>query len=99
SRLLRAAEELIDAKYKEEYEPRLDVLQTLIHDLWVLSLGDTEVRVVNDDIRERLGKSSREIESRRAADWLLRIENLRRQLAVNINRRVATDALFLSMAK
>ncbi|MBA3443147.1 MAG: DNA polymerase III subunit, partial [Pyrinomonadaceae bacterium] len=34
SRLLRAAEELSDAKYKEEYEPRLDVLETLIHDLW-----------------------------------------------------------------
>ena len=99
ARLLRAAEELSDAKYKEEYEPRLDVLQTLIHDLWVLSLGSTETQVVNHDIREQLSKTSQQIESRRAAGWLIRIDNLRRQLAVNINRRVATDAVFLSMAK
>lgn len=98
ARLLRAAEELSDAKYKEDYEPRLDALEILVRDLWVLSLGGTDAPVVNDDIRERLSKSSRQIESRRAAGWLLRIEALRRQLAVNINRRVATDALFLSMA-
>lgn len=98
SRLLRAAEELSDAKHKEEFEPRLDVLQTLLHDLWVLSLGSTQSQIVNDDIRERLSKISRQLESRAAADWLLRIDNLRRQLAVNINRRVATDSLFLSMA-
>jgi hypothetical protein len=29
---------------------------------------------------------------------MTRIQQLRGQLAVNINRRVATDALFLSMA-
>jgi len=29
---------------------------------------------------------------------MARIQELRGQLAVNINRRVATDALFLSMA-
>jgi DNA polymerase III subunit delta' len=96
-RLLRAAEELTDAKHKEEYEPRLDVLETLIHDAWLLS-HDPAARIVNEDIRARLSRLGAQLDSRHAADWMTRIQTLRGQLAVNINRRVATDALFLSMA-
>ncbi|HEY0097557.1 MAG TPA: hypothetical protein VGB76_01275, partial [Pyrinomonadaceae bacterium] len=95
--LLRAAEDLSDTKRKEEYEPRLDVLETLIRDAWLLSL-DPKTKIVNEDIRERLARFGAQLESRRVADWMTRIQNLRGQLAVNINRRVATDALFLSMA-
>ncbi len=96
-RLLRAAEELSDAKRKEDFEPRLDVLETLIHDAWLLSL-DSSVKIVNEDIRERLARLGSGFKSRHAADWMARIQELRGQLAININRRVATDALFLSMA-
>ncbi|HLL70886.1 MAG TPA: DNA polymerase III subunit delta' [Pyrinomonadaceae bacterium] len=96
-RLLRAAEDLSDAKHKDEFEPRLDVLETLIHDAWLLSL-DSGAKIVNEDIRERLAPLGARLKSRHAADWMALIQNLRGQLAVNINRRVATDALFLSMA-
>lgn len=96
-RLLRAAEDLSDAKRKEDFEPRLDVLETLIHDAWLLSL-DPAAKIVNEDIRARLARLAAQLKSRHAADWMTRIQELRGQLAVNINRRVATDALFLSMA-
>lgn len=98
ARLLNAAEALSDAKRKDEYEPRLDVLETLIHDVWLLSLDAAAAEIVNEDDRPRLTRLSTSVESRRAARWLSRIEEIRRQLAVNINRRVATDALFLAMA-
>jgi len=97
-RLLRAAEELSDAKHKEDFAPRLDVLETLIHDAWLLSLNPS-ANIVNEDIRERLARLASAFKSRHAADWMSRIQALRTQLAVNINRRVATDALFLSMAE
>jgi DNA polymerase-3 subunit delta' len=97
ARLLRAAEDLSDAKRKDEFEPRLDVLETLVRDAWLLSL-DPAAKIVNEDIRDRLARLGAGFESRRAADWMARIRELRGQLAVNINRRVATDALFLSMA-
>ena len=42
---------------------------------------------------------SERLTSARAARWLSQIETLRNQLAVNINRKVATDALFLAMAE
>ncbi|HZT57929.1 MAG TPA: DNA polymerase III subunit delta' [Pyrinomonadaceae bacterium] len=98
ARLLRAAEELGDAKNKDEYEPRLDVLEILIRDLWVLALGGADVRVVNQDIRDRLARLARDLRPASARRWLSAIEELRTQLAVNVNRRVATDALFLGMA-
>jgi DNA polymerase-3 subunit delta' len=101
ARLLRAAEELGDAKNKEEYEPRLDVLELLIRDLWMLALGVEgagAVNVVNEDLRERLARLASGLRPARAARWLASVEELRAQLTVNVNRRVATDALFLSMA-
>jgi DNA polymerase-3 subunit delta' len=97
-RLLRAAEELGDAKNKDEYEPRLDALEILVRDLWLLSLGAAEGGLVNHDLRERLARLAGGVPPARAAGWLSRIEELRGRLAVNINRRAATDALFLSMS-
>ena len=96
-RLLRAAEELGDAKNKEEYEPRLDALEILVRDLWLLALG-AEATLVNQDLRERLARLAEGVRPARAAGWLSRIEELRGQLSFNVNRRAATDALFLSMS-
>ena len=98
ARLLRAAEDLNDAKRKDEYEPRLDVLEVLIRDVWALTLGAPAEQLVNTDLQAQLAKIGAQVESRRAARWLSQIETLREQLAVNINRKVATDALFLAMA-
>jgi DNA polymerase-3 subunit delta' len=99
ARLLRASEEMNDAKRKDEYEPRLDVLATLIHDVWLLSLGAADYQVVNQDLRAQLSKIGSGVESRRVARWLSQLEQHRRGLDVNINRKVATDALFLTMAE
>jgi DNA polymerase-3 subunit delta' len=95
-RLLRAAEELGDAKNKEEYEPRLDALEILVRDLWLLALGGGTL--VNQDLRDRLARLASGVRPARAAGWLTRIEELRGQLSFNVNRRAATDALFLSMS-
>ena len=96
--LLRSAEELNDAKYKDEYESRLDVLETLIRDAWMLSLRTAEESVVNEDLLAQLKKVSAALDSRRPAGWISQIEEMREQLIVNINRKAATDALFLTMA-
>jgi DNA polymerase-3 subunit delta' len=99
ARLLRASEEMNDAKRKDEYELRLDLLATLIRDVWTLSLGVPDEQVANEDLRAQLSKIVSRIESRRAAHWLSQIEIHRRGLEFNINRKVSTDALFLTMAE
>ena len=98
TQLLRSAEQLNEAQYKEEFEERLDVLETLIRDAWMLSLGVESKQVVNEDLLGELKEISKKIDPSRAADWILQIEDLREQLIVNVNRKVTTDALFLVMA-
>ena len=41
---------------------------------------------------------SEELDPSRAANWILQIEDVREQLIVNVNRKITTDALFLTMA-
>lgn len=96
--LLRSAEQLNEAQYKEEFEERLDVLETLIRDAWMLSLGVESTQLVNEDLSTELLEISKNIDSSRAGDWILQIEDLREQLIVNVNRKITTDALFLVMA-
>ncbi len=96
--LLRSSEELNGAQYKDEYECRLDVLESLIRDAWMLSLNAPAEAVVNDDLMPELEKIARRLDSGRPAGWISQIEELREELIVNINRKVATDALFLTMA-
>jgi hypothetical protein len=98
AQLLKSAEQLNEAQYKDEFEERLDVLETLIRDAWMLSLGVKTAQLVNEDLQPQLEEISRELDSSKAATWILLIETMREQLAVNINRKVASDALLMAMA-
>ena len=98
AQLLKASEQLNEAQYKDEFEQRLDVLETLIRDAWMLSLDGTRDQMVNEDAFDELNDISRQINPQRAADWILQVEDLREQLAVNLNRKIATDGLFMGMA-
>lgn len=96
--LLRSAEEFNSAQHKDDYETRLDILESLIRDAWMLSLQAAPESIINVDLLKELTKISELVDSRRAAGWISRIEEMREQLIVNINRRAATDALLLTMA-
>ena len=98
AQLLRSAEQLNEAQYKDEFEERLDVLETLIRDAWMLSLGVDTSRIVNEDLSTELKEIAQKINPGRAGDWILQIEDLREQLIVNVNKKVTTDSLFLVMA-
>ncbi len=98
AQLLKASEQLNEAQYKDEFEERLDVLETLIRDAWMLSLNGRRDQLVNEDEFDESNEISRQLNPQRAADWILQVEDLREQLEVNINRKIATDGLFLAMA-
>jgi len=96
--LLRSAEGLAAAKDRDEYEQLLDVLEALIRDAWALSLGRPQETIVNADFLSELQKIADEMRSSQAASWLSQIEELRGTLEVNINRKIASDALLMTMA-
>jgi hypothetical protein len=64
----------------------------------MLSLDVRSDRIVNHDLLPQLERISRRLVGRRPAGWISQIEEMREQLIVNINRKAATDALFLTMA-
>lgn len=96
--LLKTAEEINDAKNKEYYENYLEIFQTLIHDIWTLRLGESAEKIVNADLKDKLFGLSQDAEPSRLANWLAEIETLRENLSINLNRKIATDALFMAMA-
>ena len=98
AQLLRSAEQLNEAQYKDEFEARLDVLETLIRDAWMLSLGVDSSRIVNEDLSAELKEVAQKLDPARAGDWILQIEDVREQLIVNVNRKITTSSLFLVMA-
>jgi DNA polymerase III subunit delta' len=96
--LLRSAEQLAAAKDRGEYEESLDVLESLIRDAWALSLGRPEETITNLDLLKELQRIAAEMSSRRAESWLVQIEELRGALEVNLNRKIASDGLLMSMS-
>jgi len=97
-RLLRSAEELNEARYKDEFEARLDILETLIRDALAVAVGAPESQLINSDLLPELSVISGKISTGQAATWITQIEEMREQLVVNINRKVASDALLMAMA-
>lgn len=96
--MLLVGEELNDAKNKDLFEEHLSILERLSRDIWLLANGSEADSLINRDIQERLRQLARSIPSDRPAGWLDAIETMRQNFAVNINRKIATDAIFTKMA-
>jgi DNA polymerase-3 subunit delta' len=96
--LLQIAERISDAKLKDEFEPQLEALQSLISDIWNTKLGTSAEKLVNSDISNELMNLALSSESPALARWQNEIETLRENLNFNLNRKIAMDALFMQMA-
>lgn len=96
--LLQSSEQLNDAKNKDDFENNLYLLETLIRDAWLLKNGAEQTALMNIDLADDLARLGENASSATFSSWLGEIEQLRETLAVNINRKIASDALFMSMA-
>lgn len=95
--MLRVSEELSTAKNKDSFEDNLDILESLIHDVWTLRVSGIPGRIVNSDLAGTLSDLAAAAGHSNLPAWLGEIEKLREGFTVNINRKVATDALFVGM--
>jgi DNA polymerase-3 subunit delta' len=96
SSMLQTSEQINDAKNKDRFEDSIGILETLIRDIFALMKGADPSQIANADIANQLA----ELSGSQAAleKWILEIEELIGSLGVNVNRKVATDNLFVSMA-
>ncbi len=107
ARVLRIAEEISDPKRKDDFEITLDTFEITVRDVWHLALHaqntvhenttDTAPVIINEDIAARLAALAARLAPRTLALFLTRIDRVRRELQININRRLAADALLLGI--
>jgi hypothetical protein len=95
---LQIAEQLNTAANKDDFELNLSILESLAHDVWLMSAGASDDKIANVDIAADIRNVSTGLSSGRVASWLAEIETLRENLKVNINKKIAADDLFLKMA-
>lgn len=96
--MLQISEQMNDAKNKDSFEENLSILESLIHDIWTLRIDPDPGRIANTDVADDITRLAQLGKGRDLAQWMRAITELRENLVVNINRRVATDALFATMA-
>jgi len=98
SRLLKAAEYL-GKKEREDFEKQLDLMSSLLRDLFMLAAGRNNDSIVNIDAVDRLAPLARKIGLRRLMNWVEKFDELRARLRININRQVATEAALLTLGE
>jgi DNA polymerase-3 subunit delta' len=96
--LLKISEELNDAKNKDSFAQNIDILESLIHDVWSVAISDDTSRLVNTDLNADIQQLASDASPQSLTEWLRLIEEMRLNFTVNINRKIAADALFVTMA-
>lgn len=96
-RLMKAAE-YIAKKERDDFEKSLGLLNWLLRDLMLLAGGAGRAGLVNLDLADRLEDLAARVGIPRLILWVERFSELRRQLRVNINRQIATEAALLALA-
>ena len=98
SSMLQTSELMNDAKNKDQYEYAIAILESLIRDIFALSKGADRASMANADIADSLRGISTEATTAKIERWIADIEEVQFNYLVNINRKVATDGLFIKMA-
>jgi DNA polymerase III subunit delta' len=96
--LLRAAEQLSEARNKDNFEDDLELLLTLIRDVWAVKLGETELGLLHADLFHELNEAARHAEAAKLESLIGEIGLIRERLVVNLNKKLAADDLFMKIA-
>ncbi|MEQ1765090.1 MAG: DNA polymerase III subunit delta', partial [Pyrinomonadaceae bacterium] len=97
SSMLLTSELMNDAKNKDRYEDTIAILESLTRDIFALSKGADRPTIENADIADSLLKLGTEATTAKIERWIADLEELQFNYLVNINRKVATDGLFVGM--
>lgn len=97
-RLLKAAE-FLGKKERDEFESELDLLSSLLRDLFILSTGKPVDRIVNIDVAESLRNLAAKVGTDRLILWAEKTDRLRAGLRINLNRQLALESLLLDLAQ
>lgn len=97
-RLLKAAE-YIGKKERDEFEKELDLMTSLLRDVFLIAAGSSRENVVNVDVADRLELIAGKVGLARITSWSERISQIRKSLRVNANRQLAMESAVFELAE
>lgn len=97
-RLLKAAE-YIGKKERDEFEKELDLMTSLLRDIFLIAAGRSRGEVVNIDVADRLELIAGKLGLARITSWSEKIGDVRRSLRVNANRQLAMESALFELAE
>jgi DNA polymerase III subunit delta' len=95
-KLMQSAEYLGRKLDKEAFETHLDLLMTLLEDLFHLKLGEAVESLTNRDLAKRLEQAAEVASLERLTSFVGQLEKVSQNLPRNINRHIAMEAALLS---
>ncbi|MBX3279472.1 MAG: DNA polymerase III subunit delta' [Acidobacteria bacterium] len=95
-RLLKAAE-YYGKQERDAFEKKLDMLLRLLRDIFLIAAGRSKDDIINNDEYDRLAALASRIGAARLTGWIEKFDVLRANLAININRPIALEALLLNI--
>ncbi|MDM7922214.1 MAG: DNA polymerase III subunit delta' [Pyrinomonadaceae bacterium] len=96
--VLRTSEQINDAKNKDDFEMSIHVLESLARDAWLMAKNAAAEAITNRDISGELTEIANRAASLQLSSFIAAIEDVRLSLQVNINRKIASDALLTRLA-
>ena len=96
-RLLKAAEHY-GKQERDAFERMLQLMLSLLRDIFLLAASNATAKIVNIDEAERLSTLAKKIGLTRLLLWIKKFDELQASLRININRQVATEAALLELA-
>lgn len=96
-KMMHSAEYLARKLDKEAFESHLDLLMTLLEDLFHLKLGEPTERLTNYDISKRLEQVAEVASLERITGFVEELEKVLQNLPRNVNRHIAMEGALLSV--
>jgi DNA polymerase-3 subunit delta' len=96
--LLRGAEQLAEARNKDNFDDDLELFLTLLRDVWAVAVGADQSELLHADIFHDLSEAARDAGADKPRRLIEEIEQIRERFAVNINKKFAADDLFVRIA-
>jgi DNA polymerase III subunit delta' len=97
-RIVKAAEHY-GKQERETFERMLLLMLNLLRDIFLIAASGKTDNIVNIDVADRMNILADKIKLPHLIEWIKKFDELRFNLRININRQVATEAAFLSLAQ
>jgi DNA polymerase-3 subunit delta' len=96
STLLMGAAEFLGRKLeREQFQDHLDVLNSMLSDVFRLKVGEPADSLINADVCQRLQRIADQVRMEQVIEWTEKIQEILLSLARNVSRQLAMESMLI----